>query len=191
MEEVYDILDGDRGKNYPKQEELYNVEYCLFLNTGNVTVNGFNFDNRQFITKEKDNALRKGKLKRYDLVVTTRGTVGNVAYYDDTVPFKNVRINSGMVILRPKLKIMPHFFISYFKNPLVYKSLISGTAQPQMPIGNLIKAKVFLPPINSQKQFATFVQQVDKSKFALKQSLSQLEINYKSLMQKCFRGEIF
>ncbi|MDF3005084.1 MAG: restriction modification system specificity domain protein [Oscillospiraceae bacterium] len=191
LEEVYYILDGDRGKNYPKQDEFYDNEYCLFLNTGNVTANGFNFVNNQFITKDKDTALNKGKLSRYDLVVTTRGTVGNIAYYDDTVSFENIRINSGMVILRQKSNIASKFFISYFKNPSVYKRLISGTAQPQMPIGSMKKAKVFMPPLSLQNEFAIFVDNVEQQKIFLQQSLAKLELNYKSLMQKCFRGEIF
>ncbi|HHD9127224.1 TPA: restriction endonuclease subunit S, partial [Streptococcus pneumoniae] len=37
-----------------------------------------------------------------DIVLTTRGTVGNVAYYDELIKYKHLRINSGMVILRPK-----------------------------------------------------------------------------------------
>ncbi len=85
-----------------KSDELFSEEYCLFLNTKNVTKNGFSFDTKQFITKTKDKLLRKGKLERYDIVLTTRGTVGNVAYYDELIKYKHLRINSGMVILRPK-----------------------------------------------------------------------------------------
>jgi type I restriction enzyme S subunit len=81
-----EIIDGDRGRNYPKQEEFYDDEYCLFLNTSNVTSQGFNFEKTMFITSEKDQLLRKGKLKRYDIVLTTRGTVGNVAFYDEYIP---------------------------------------------------------------------------------------------------------
>lgn len=51
--------------------------------------------------------------------------------------------------------------------------------------------EVTLPPLSIQYEFADFVAQVDKSKFVLQQSLEKLELNYKSLMQKCFRGEIF
>ncbi|VPY31355.1 type I restriction-modification system, S subunit, putative [Streptococcus pneumoniae] len=102
IDNLFDIIDGDRGKNYPKSDELFSEEYCLFLNTKNVTKNGFSFDTKQFITKTKDKLLRKGKLERYDIVLTTRGTVGNVAYYDELIKYKHLRINSGMVILRPK-----------------------------------------------------------------------------------------
>ena len=79
------IIDGDRGFNYPKSDDFYDDEFCLFLNAGNVTKQGFNFENTQFITKNKDSSLRKGKLERNDLVITTRGTVGNVAYFNDNV----------------------------------------------------------------------------------------------------------
>ena len=35
--EMAEIIDGDRGKNYPHQHEFLDEGYCLFLNTGNVT----------------------------------------------------------------------------------------------------------------------------------------------------------
>jgi hypothetical protein len=31
-----EIIDGDRGKEYPKHSDFYDSGYCLFLNTGNV-----------------------------------------------------------------------------------------------------------------------------------------------------------
>lgn len=48
-----DIIDGDRGVNYPKQEEFYPEGDCLFLNAGNVTTKGFDFSSCAYITKEK------------------------------------------------------------------------------------------------------------------------------------------
>lgn len=165
LEDVYEIIDGDRGKNYPKSSEFSETGFCLFLNAGNVTKQGFDFSSTQFITKEKDSLLRKGKLKRHDLVVTTRGTVGNIAYYDDYVPYENMRINSGMVILRAKKEIAKEYFVSFFRNPAIYNSLISGTAQPQMPIRSMKNTKMMLPPLFLQQEFAAFVHQVDKLKF--------------------------
>lgn len=53
------------------------------------------------------------------------------------------------------------------------------------------KKQIALPPIKLQNQFASFVQQVEAQKALLQESLTKLELNYKSLMQKCFRGEIF
>ena len=46
--------------------------------------------------------------------------------------------------------------------------------------------QINLPPLDVQNQFATFVEQVDKSKAKVHQSLEQLETLKKSLMQKYF-----
>ena len=43
-----------------------------------------------------------------------------------------------------------------------------------------------LPPIAQQQQFAVFVEQTDKSKLAIQQSLNKLELLKKSLMQEYF-----
>ncbi|MFA6396759.1 MAG: restriction endonuclease subunit S, partial [Sulfurimonas sp.] len=74
------IIDGDRGTNYPKQHDFFQEGFCLFLSAKNVTKRGFEFFEKQFITEEKDSLLRKGKLVKFDIVLTTRGTVGNIAY---------------------------------------------------------------------------------------------------------------
>ncbi|HGK2340069.1 TPA: restriction endonuclease subunit S [Streptococcus pneumoniae] len=165
IDNLFDIIDGDRGKNYPKSDELFSEEYCLFLNTKNVTKNGFSFDTKQFITKTKDKLLRKGKLERYDIVLTTRGTVGNVAYYDELIKYKHLRINSGMVILRPKTPNLNQKFIIHVLRNNNYSRVISGSAQPQLPITKLKKILLPLPPLALQNEFADFVAQVDKSRF--------------------------
>ena len=167
MTTVCAIIDGDRGKNYPKQDEFSDTGYCLFLNAKNVTAMGFSFENRMFITEEKDNILHNGKLERGDVVLTTRGTLGNMAFYDDSVPFENVRINSGMVILRMKKSVMTEvFFMEQFKLQLqsIKGKIASGSAQPQLPISTMSKIRILLAPMALQEQFATFVEQTDKSK---------------------------
>ena len=167
MTEVCEIIDGDRGKNYPKQEDFFDEEYCLFLNAKNVTNHGFDFSECMFVTKEKDESLRKGKLKRGDVVLTTRGTLGNLAFYTDAVPYENVRINSGMVILRMNKQIIDEgFFIEQFRMQVddIKKTIASGSAQPQLPISTMNKISVIMPAIKEQKLFSNFVAQVDKSK---------------------------
>lgn len=167
LDNLFDIIDGDRGKNYPKSDELFDEEYCLFLNTKNVTKNGFSFNIKQFITETKDKLLRKGKLERHDIVLTTRGTIGNVAYYDESISYDHLRINSGMVILRAKkTELNRQFILHVLKDDNYYKRLISGSAQPQLPITKIKKILLPLPPLSLQNEFADFVAQVDKSQFA-------------------------
>ncbi|MCR5777625.1 MAG: restriction endonuclease subunit S [Lachnospiraceae bacterium] len=189
MTEVCEIIDGDRGKNYPTADEFSDDGYCLFLNAKNVTASGFNFDNCMYVSKEKDEALRKGKLSRGDVVLTTRGTLGNLAFYTDEVPFENVRINSGMVILRMKQEVVDEvYFIEQFKLQLddIKEKIASGSAQPQLPISTMNKIQVLIPDIDKQREFAEFIKQIDKSKIAVQKSLEETQTLFDSLMQEYF-----
>ncbi len=189
MTEVCEIIDGDRGKNYPKQEDFFEEEYCLFLNAKNVTKNGFDFSECMFITEEKDAVLRKGKLQRGDVVLTTRGTLGNLAFYTDEVPYDNMRINSGMVILRMKKEVVNEvFFIEQFRMQIddIKATVASGSAQPQLPISTMNKISMVIPDLKEQQSFAAFVARIDKSKLTVQQGLDKLELLKQSLMQKYF-----
>lgn len=156
-----EIIDGDRGTNYPSQHEFSPNGYCLFLNAGNVTKNGFAFVNCAFVTREKDDVLRKGKLIRNDVVLTTRGTVGNTAYYNDGVPFENVRINSGMVILRARPAALDPLYLYLFVRSAFFQtqvsSLLTGSAQPQLPIRDINKIEIPIPPPNEQRAIASIL----------------------------------
>lgn len=135
------FIDGDRGVNYPNKSELKSDGYCVFLNTGNVKKTGFDFSRIEYIDEEKDSKLRKGKIEKGDIVLTTRGTVGNVAIVDDGTPYSNIRINSGMVIVRANPKEYdPYFILLFFRSALFEKQYLShgsGSAQPQLPISAL------------------------------------------------------
>lgn len=189
MTEICQIIDGDRGKNYPKADDFFDKGDCLFLNAKNVTKAGFNFDECMFITKDKDNVLRKGKLQRGDIILTTRGTIGNLAFYTDDVPYSDIRINSGMVILRMNREyINPIYFIEQFKMQLenIKRKIASGTAQPQLPISTMNKIKVIIPDIRLQANFANFVHEVDREKERIQRSAALLETLKRSLMQQYF-----
>ena len=131
-----------------------------------MTKSGWSFESNAFIAKEKDEQLRKGRVNRGDTVFTTRGTVGNAAYYGDKVPFDNIRINSGMVILRPKDEaIVDNEFIYYLvTGPLAKKTIelyCSGSAQPQLPIKDFVKIKYDLPSIAKQRQIVSVLNSFD------------------------------
>lgn len=152
------FIDGDRGANYPKKDEFSNSGYCAFLNTGNVTRHGFDFSSVQFITKEKDELLRKGRIALGDIVYTTRGTVGNVGLYQRSV-FDSVRINSGMVIIRPdKSRVDAKYLFHILTSDLhrgTISAISSGSSQPQLPISALARAPIPLPALSIQKEISS------------------------------------
>jgi type I restriction enzyme S subunit len=185
-----EIIDGDRGKNYPKQADFLESGHCLFLNTGNVTIDGFDFSRCQFIAREKDKALRKGKIKRHDLVMTTRGTVGNVAYYNDRVPFDHIRINSGMVIFRPDPQQVEPLYLYQFLRSSVFKSQVAalrtGSAQPQLPIRDINRIELSIPPLSEQRAIAHILGTLD-DKIELNRRLNEtLEATARAIFKSWF-----
>lgn len=154
------LIDGDRGENYPSRDEFYENEYCLFLDANNITSNGFDFSSTHFITKEKDTKLRNGKLQRNDIVIMTRGSVGNIALYDKSIKFPNIRINSGMLIIRCGKLINPLNVYYQFKSPIVIKQIndfMSGSVQKQLPVSILKEIKIF----TCSKTNANFLKLID------------------------------
>ena len=185
-----EFIDGDRGVNYPKKSELLPEGDCVFLNTGNVRQNSFDFSNLDFITKEKDNLLRNGKLQRDDIVLTTRGTVGNVALYSQEVPFSNVRINSGMVIIRVNKNVWhPYFIYLFFQSHLFKKQisrLISGSAQPQLPISILETVSIPQLTLDEQKEIVFNIKSIDQKIQTNNQINQELEAMAKTLYDYWF-----
>ena len=196
---VLKIVDGDRGANYPKKTDFLSEGHCLFLNTKNVRPDGFNFDETMFISKERDQLLRKGKLLPRDVLLTTRGTIGNVAIFDGTVPYEHIRINSGMLILRPNEDIIRAEFLFELLRSVVVKEQIeehvSGAAQPQLPIRSLVKFK--LPAPRSTKEQLQIVEQLkqlnDKVSDMLEgyeRKIQDIDDLRQSLLQKAFAGQL-
>ena len=191
---IVDIIDGDRGVNYPKSNDFFNDEYCLFLSAKNVTKNGFIFNETQFITKERDALLRKGKLSRGDIVLTTRGTVGQFAFYSDDVLYDNIRINSGMVLLRNNNdNLLNSYFFKACKSFQIsrqIKIVAFGSAQPQLTVKEINKIKISLPAKPEQQKIAAFLTAVDNKIEQLSTKQVLLGEYKKGLMQQIFSQAI-
>ena len=187
-----EIVDGDRGKNYPSQNEFFDVGHCLFLSTKNVRFNGFDFSDCQFITREKDELLRKGKLRRNDVILTTRGTVGNLGFYGDSIAYENVRINSGMVIIRPNTDNLYPLFNFYLFRHLQsdFQTHTSGSAQPQLPIRDLKEMYVSIPPLPEQKAIAAVLSSLDDKIDLLHRQNQTLEAMAQTLFRQWFIEEV-
>lgn len=164
LEEIVSFIDGDRGRNYPKQHEYLNEGHCIFLNTSNVTSKGFNFDKVNYISENKHNLLRNGKLEVNDIILTTRGTIGNVGLYNKFMHYP-MRINSSMLIIRVKEKISSDFLYYVFKSESMKNHMLlfsSGSAQPQLPVKDLKKIKISIPSKNIQQSIVNILSTYDK-----------------------------
>ncbi|MBP7652771.1 restriction endonuclease subunit S [Candidatus Dependentiae bacterium] len=184
------IIDGDRGKNYPNEKDFYDNEFCLFLTAKNVTINGFKFYECQYITKEKDSKLNNGKLQKNDIVLTTRGTIGNFAYYNESITYENIRINSGMVIIRNKEKLFTNYLYFFLRSFIIksqIKKVVFGSAQAQLTV-QIIKTLKILYPKNliEQQKIAEILSTWDEGIEKIEKLIESKQKLKKGIMQKIF-----
>ena len=100
--------------------------------------------------------------------------------HDGWLAFGNIGKDIDKVFL---LKSLNHC-TDYFR-----KIAPDGT-QPNLNTGIMKAFPQIVPPLALQTQFAAFIERVETQKAQLKKSLALLELNFKSLMQKCFSGEV-
>ena len=183
--DVCRMINGDRGKNYPSGDDF--VENGVpFVNAGHLQNRKVDFCDMNYITEEKFNLLSQGKMQAGDILYCLRGSLGKHGLVD----FERGAVASSLVILRcNQEQVLPQFLLYALETPeieLQLKAANNGSSQPNLSAASVKAYDIKLPTIEQQKQFVSFVEQTDKSKFEIQKSLEKLETLKKALMQKYF-----
>ena len=128
----------------------------------------------------------RGFPKEGDVVFTTEAPLGNVC----RIPYFDTEFYIGQRIVTLQTEKLEPIYLEYalssddFKMKYMEKS--SGSTVTGIRVRLLEQLTIPVPPLESQKQFAALVEQTDKSKLTIQQSLDKLETLKKALMQKYF-----
>ena len=118
-----------------------------------------------FISSEVSDSLPRSQLAPGDIVMTYVGAnIGDVAVIDDKYKY---HLAPNVAKIRPDSEIYDSTYFMYMLmllNTYIVKNS-ADTAKAALGMERIRKLKVFTPPIETQRQFADFVHQVDKSKF--------------------------
>ena len=152
------IADGNYSSKYPRSEEFISsgVPFIRANNLRNKTVVS---DDMYFISEKKHGLLLKGHLETNDILITTRGNLGDIALVP--VEYDGANINAQIVLLRANdRQIIPDYLKWCFDIPEVKKQinqLSTGTALKQLPVSKLRQIKIPLPPLEEQKRIAAIL----------------------------------
>ncbi len=145
---------------------------------------------KYYITKEKYENMIGFKVVPGDLIISCSGvTLGRIAEIPKGA--KEGIINQALLKLSldPEVMLNP-FFIQQFRGDEIQEVLFGfrrGSGIPNMPSMGEVKAVEFIcPPIDLQRQYCTFVTQVDKSKVVVQKALDKVQLLFDSLMQEYF-----
>lgn len=158
---IVEFINGDRGKNYPNKSE-YVESGVAFINTGHINPDGSLSKIRMnYISEEKYNSLRSGKIKLGDLVYCLRGaTFGKTAFVDG---FEKGIIASSLVIIRPSKYINKRYLYLFLTSPFgqsLIKRFDNGSAQPNLSATNVKLFVTPLPPLAEQHRIVTKVDEL-------------------------------
>lgn len=113
------------------------------------------------------------------ITVSARGTIGCI--FIRTKPFVPI---IRLIVITPNLNRINLIYLAYALDGKFTSK--TGSSIPQLPVPLVKTAKVILPSLKLQNQFASFIAHLDKSKFAIEESIRKLELLYRSKLQEYF-----
>ncbi|HIF9495054.1 TPA: restriction endonuclease subunit S [Photobacterium damselae] len=151
--ELSQFINGDRGKNYPNKNE-YVSDGVPWINTGHIQSDGtLTTSDMNFITEEKFDSLRSGKVIPDDLVYCLRGaTFGKTAFVK---PYLHGAIASSLMIIRLYDNRMNGFVYKYLISAFGRSQIFrfdNGSAQPNLSANSVGLYAFPCPPLEEQKR---------------------------------------
>lgn len=159
-----------------------------FLFVSNIVTNEICYDAQKYISEETyAELIKRTPIAIGDVLLSTVGSYGHPAVVKTEKPFCFQR---HIAYLKPNSdKVDSEYLRGAILSSDVQRQIdegVKGIAQKTLNLSEIRKIKLPLPPMELQEQFAAFVEQTDKSKLAIQQSLDKLETLKKSLMQEYF-----
>ena len=155
------------------------------LRTGNITDHGVDMRDLKYVTADFHEKNKKSQIRQGDLLIARHGSNGQANVYDGP----EAQCLNAVVIV-PNQHIARSVFLAGLINSPAVKEQIDktlvGSTQHVVNTKSIANLVVRIPCLEIQKQYETFVEQTDKSKMAIQQSLDKLELMKKALMQKYF-----
>lgn len=145
--------------------------------------------NRIAIKTNEEKYLLKNNDFLFARVNGNPDNVGRCSYYKDIG--EEVYHNDHIIRVHFDENRLNEYYLNTLLNSEYGKSefkkyIKTSAGQYTIAQDGISSAQIPIPPIGLQDDFATFVQQIDKSKFAVQKSLEKTETLYKSLMQRYF-----
>ena len=179
---VCDVRDGTHDSPH------YHSAGFPLVTSKNVTGGEIDLTDCSLISEADFNKINeRSKVNMGDIIMPMIGTVGKPVIVNVKPDFaiKNV----SLIKFTDDSRVLNTFIRSllqsdYFDDAVLSK--VRGGTQKFISLGDIRKLVVIVPPMELQEEFAAFVEQVDKSKLAIQQSLEKLETLKKALMQQYF-----
>ena len=137
-----------------------------------------------YISAEKYAELKRFECVPGDILMSCSGTMGEL--YQLPEGSKRGIINQALCKFTLNDKILPICFLIYMRQTIGHLETKGSGIQNIAAVSYVKAMPINLPPMDVQKQFESFVAQVDKSKVSVQDALDETQTLFDSLMQEYF-----
>ena len=117
-----------------------NIKVECFVDEGIPVLNGSNLDgfvlkedSFRYVTEEKADSLGKANAHRGDVVITHRGTLGQIVFIPEDSLYDRYVISQSQFRVRCNERILPEYLVYYFHTRIGQHKLLSNASQVGVP----------------------------------------------------------
>lgn len=175
-----------------------NIKVECFVDEGIPVLNGSNLegyelkeDSFRYVTEEKADSLNKANAYRGDIVITHRGTLGQIVFIPQTSKFERYVISQSQFRVRCNDKVLPEYMVYYFHTRIGQHKLLSNASQVGVPAlarpsTTFQKIDIEIPDITTQQQIVAILQKIH-DKIAINTAINEnLEQQAQSIFSNLF-----
>ena len=166
----------------------YLNEGITFISAKNIVNGELDFTDTKYISESEYQEIQKRcQTAIYDILLSKSGSLGSPVIIRTE---EKLGLFESLAILKyDRKKLMPEFLCEQLKTDRIQRQFTTGTkgvAIKHLHLGVIADIDIIVPPLDEQKTFADFVNQVNKSKVVVQKSLDETQMLFDSLMQKYF-----
>ena len=149
-----------------------NIKVECFVDDGIPVLNGSNLDgvalsenSFRYVTEEKADSLGKANASRGDVVITHRGTLGQISFIPQNSKYSRYVISQSQFRVRCNKKLLPEYLVYYFHTRVGQYKLLANASQVGVPA--LARAsttfqtiEIEIPPIEEQRKIVGILETI-------------------------------
>ena len=175
-----------------------NIKVSCFVDSGVPVLNGSNLEGFslsektfRYVTRKKADSLNKANAHRGDIVITHRGTLGQIVFIPQDSKYDRYVISQSQFRVRCNDKVLPEYLVYYFHTPIGQHKLLSNASQVGVPAlarpsSTFQQIEVVLPELSIQKCVVEIISTIQKKIVNNQELNDNLEQQARAYFQELF-----
>lgn len=179
-----------------------NIKVSCFVDSGVPVLNGSNLEGFslsektfRYVTRKKADSLNKANAHRGDIVITHRGTLGQMVFIPQDSKYDRYVISQSQFRVRCNDKVLPEYLVYYFHTPIGQHKLLSNASQVGVPAlarpsSTFQQIEVVLPELSIQKCVVEIISTIQKKIVNNQELNDNLAVLLQTIYQDRFGNDI-